>query len=61
MLIAAEILQRAFLRFDRYLEETNITCDELELLSETERKLRLENYLKCASVTPNNLNQVSVK
>lgn len=61
MIIAAEILQRAFLRFDKYLEETGITADELELLSEAERKLRLENYLNRATVAQDNFNQVSVQ
>lgn len=61
MLIAAEILQRAFHRFDKYLEETNITSDKLELLSVAERKLRFENYLNRATVTQDNFNQVSVQ
>ncbi len=61
MRLAAQILSEAFKRVDKYLEETNITREELLLLSEAERKLRFKNYVNNASVAPDNLNQIIVK
>lgn len=61
MRLAADILREAFKRVDKYLQETNITREELLLLSEGERKLRFKNYVNNASIAPDNLNQVVVK
>lgn len=61
MRLAADILREAFKRVDKYLEETNITREELLLLTEEERKLRFKNYVNNTSVAPDNLNQVVVK
>lgn len=61
MRLAANILREAFKRVDKYLQETNITREELLLLSEEERKLRFKNYVNNASIAPDNLNQVVVK
>ncbi len=61
MRLAADILRDAFKRVDKYLEETNITREELLLLSEAERKLRFKNYINNASVAPDNFNQIIVK